>query len=80
MKEELKPEELADQIMRWDWRDMFREDNKKAIIEMLDEYRKEIISVAQIENSSQYICNCVEPNHSGEYYGRCNDCDKYFLI
>jgi hypothetical protein len=40
--EELKPEELADQIMRWDWRDMFREGNKKAIREMFEAYGEQV--------------------------------------
>ncbi len=41
-KEILIPEELADQIMRWDWRDSFREANKIAIEEMFKAYGEQI--------------------------------------
>ncbi len=42
MEEEiLIAEELADQIMRWDWRDSFREENKKSIEEMFIAYAEQ---------------------------------------
>jgi len=41
-EKELTPEELADQIMRWDWRDEFREGNKKAIKEMFEAYQGKV--------------------------------------
>lgn len=34
-------EQLADDIMRWDWRDSFREVNKKAIIEMFEVFGRQ---------------------------------------
>jgi hypothetical protein len=48
--DKLSSEELADQIMRWDWRDSFREENKKTIIEMFEAYG------AQEQINKQDIC------------------------
>ncbi len=41
-EEMLIAEEMADQIMRWDWRDCFREANKIAISEMIKAYGEQI--------------------------------------
>lgn len=51
-KENLTPEDLADTIMRWDWRDMFRYGHKKTIIEMFEAYREQ--EVEKIKNTYNY--------------------------
>ena len=51
MNEEIKKkiEEEADQIMRWDWRDDFRQDNKNAIKQMITD----LIELSKFKESKE---------------------------
>jgi hypothetical protein len=51
MNEEMKKkiEEEADQIMRWDWRDDFRQDNKNAIKQMITD----LIELSKFKESKE---------------------------
>jgi hypothetical protein len=64
--EELIPEELADQIMRWDWRDVFREGNKKAIREMFEAYGEQVKNSLVNHNLIKLVCDaCAKEKQEG---------------
>lgn len=72
--EKLSSEELADQIMRWDWRDSFREENKKAIIEMFEAYgaQEKTLNKPDIEKSDcKHTVDCLIYKNNGRAECEC---------
>lgn len=73
--EKLNAEELADQIMRWDWRDMFREGNKQAIKEMFEAYGEQVKAL----NPPNVIKSVCERQDSFiGHTGKCSECGTHF--
>ncbi len=74
---DLTPENLADQIMRWDWRDMFREENKKAIKEMFVAYSdQQIKTESKCCHLCTNICECKVPDRE-DGFRYCHKCNRH---
>lgn len=73
-------EQLADDIMRWGWRDSFREENKKAIIEMFEMYGRHQVEYALNPQSRPgFIGSAVIPKHCDRCGKPCSN-DEFYVI